>query len=397
MLMKMNPIRGIIKGVKAFLSFLHWIIFYPFLMSLSIFCPNKVLNWTVFQKADQYYRKTVKPKLVGDYSSKTSFTFAHGILHFFIFIISFALAFWYYKSYINQSIEVKYKNLNIEVASYTPDGHIQVDSTTNKGLEFFDMGWSNEEVKDSSLHEQEKGLSFAFAPKVNERDTSFFTITVHADFDLKIDTAEIRGGLNNQLANHTIDYKIEQFGEKNGKYYIVINLISLPRKDYMEYDFPIFSFLAHNELYDKDDPPYLNYFIHFSFHSLLDLEPQKLSINNGLYLSFWDSHTVLEGISNYPYFNTPYELIEAKPGPSTNHPYMLIYNGESFKEAVQRGVYVKFANRDLLQKNDRRIFFWTVVIGALASFIFTVLIELFTKWRNLNLRSGNKDPYSDNE
>lgn len=389
------------KGLLAVLEFPFWLIVYPFLMLIAWPCPclarKKAFRWCA-----DYGDKVKKSLLVGKRSSRASFTFAHGLLHFIIFLIAITIALWFHNSYINQSNAVKYKNLNIEVDRYSPEGYIQKDTVVNDKLSHFFMGWSNEE-KDSTGYnpaEMAKGMSFHFSPYSNRLDTTFFRITIHADFDLRIDTTEIRKSiLEDSESAPAFDYEIEKFGENDGKSFIVLTLMNLPQSDTTDWSPRIFSILSHHEMYEKDDPPYLNYYIHFSFgYQLLDLEPIKTRSNNELCFSFWDSYTFVQdkdstNISNYPYFNVPYEILDAKPEPDTNYPYILIYDGESFKEAIERGLRLKFVNRDRLQQNDRRAFFNTVLIGALVSFMLTVLIELFTKWRNLNLRSGNKDPY----
>lgn len=386
------------KGFLAVLEFPFWLIVYPLLMLIACRCPS-LASKKAFRWCTDYGDKVKKSLLVGKRSSRASFTFAHGLLHFIIFFMALAIALWFYNSYINQSNAVKNKNLNIEVESYSPEGHIQLDTVVKDKLSSFSMAWSNEK-KDSTGYNpatMKKGMSFYFEPQENRLDTTFFRITIHADFDLKIDTAEIRNNLKNYVANHSLDYEVERFGENDGKSFIVVTLMNMPQSD-MIYP-PIFSIISHHEMYEKDDPPYLNYYIHFSFgYQLLDLEPTKTRSNNELCFSFWDKCTFVQdedstNVSNFPYFNVPYEILDAKPEPDTNYPYILIYNGESFKEAIERGLRLKFVNRDRLQQNDRRAFFKTVLIGALVSFMLTVLIELFTKWRNLNLRSGNKDPF----
>ena len=94
------------------------------------------------------------------------------------------------------------------------------------------------------------------------------------------------------------------------------------------------------------------------------------------------------------YFKAPYELIDIKPTPEVYSPYYVGYSGNAFEKALD-GIYLKFVNYDLQQKKDREAFLYTVLFGALVSFLLTILIELFTKWRNLNLRSGNRDPFDD--
>lgn len=411
---KKNGINGFLKGLISVVIFPFWIIVHPLMMLLAS-CFQGIANKSWYSKSANYGNKVKNHFLIGKRSSRLSFTFAHALLHFLFFLISFLLLSVFYNSYINKSTAVKNKNLNIEVTDNTPAGHVNIDSTTSNQLAHFGLTWDNEDsVKMKKIDPLYgfplKHMYFEFMPKTHEKDTTFFKITIHADYNLKIDTAEIRRGLKQDLADHVFNYEIEKFGENEGKYFIVINLNVLPLCDDIGEDtiqtrmFRLFNLPANPEMYDDDDPPYLNYFIHFSFarNSLdsLVLKPSETRSNSQLTFSFWDSYTFakdtdLGNVSNYPYYNVPYELLDVIPKPDTNHPYILIYNGESFREAIQRGVYLKFVNRDLLQKNDKRVLFWTVVFGALASFILTIIIDLFTKWRNVNLRSGNKDPYNE--
>lgn len=389
------------------LIFPFWLIIHPALMFGASFCPG-FANRGLYQKSEHYGEKVKKHFLIGERSSRFSFTFANGLLHFLIFLISVAAAYWLHQSYINQSIAVKNKNLNIEIEDNS-SGHIPEDSTSRNQLGDFIMSWANEDSvkmnKIDTASNHEKNMVFHFRPITNDNDTTFFTVKIHADFDLKFDTAEIRRTTMKQIADRVLNYEIKEFGEIDGKYYIVIDFMSLPKRDCIGDETSSknrdFSFIAKQEMFEDDDPPYVNYYIHFGFdHNILDLNSEETPSNNELCFSYWDSFSFLQkdskNISNYPYFNVPYELIDAKPEPETNHPYSLIFGGESFKSAIQRGVYLKFVNRDLLQQKDRDAFFYSVMFGALFTFILTVLIELLTKWRNLNLRSGNKDPYSDN-
>lgn len=392
-----NYIKKTVHILLSVLVFPFWLILNPLLMLAASLCPG-ISNKPLYQKSDEYGDKVKRHFLIGERSSRCSFTFAHGLLHFLIFLISIAAAYWLYQSYFNQSIAVKNKNLNIEIED-NGFGHIQSDSTTINRLDEFMMSWSQED----SLKTKEKyppgqkfnHMTFIFKPVINENDTTFYRIKIHADFDLKFDTAEIRRSNINVVANRAFDYEIEKFGENDGKHYIVINLMALPNRNFTGDETDSinrrFNVIANPDMYDEDDPPYLYYYIHFSLGNF-DLN----SFNNSLCFSYWDGFTLLQKISDCPYFDVPYELIDAKPEPVSNRPYFLYYHDESFKDAIERGVYLKFVNRSLLQKKDHNAFFYSVIFGAIISFILTVLIELLTKWRNLNLRSGNKDPYSSN-
>ena len=384
-----------------------WLIMHPILMLWAIVAPKSVNN-RIFKSSESYYNTIKRYFLVGKRSSRTSFAFAHGLMQLFIFVLLFITGFSFYNNYVNQSIVVKTKNLNIEVAEYHPKGHIQTDPNTDNKLANFSMAWANGDPSkmDTSIVANDKYMDFSFTPAMNMQDTTFFRITVHADFDLKIDTTKIHTRNSELVKDHILEYEIEQLGENDGKYYLVVNLKSLPSRDSTREDTSNrkFAIIAFPDMFEQDDPPYLNYFIRFGIRPVLELEPQGkyLNTNRVLSFSYWDSYTFIQdkdsaNISNYPYYNVPYELIEAKPEPGSNRPYFLYYVGDKFNEAISQGIYLKFVNRDLLQKNDRKAFFKAVLMGALASFLLTILIELFTKWRNLNVRSGNKDPYNEEQ
>lgn len=398
-------VHHFINCIKSIVVFPFWFLLYLSMMLLASFFP-KITNSATYKWADGYYGSIIKPALTGTFSSRTSFTLAHGLVHFIILLFSMILVFQFYH-YQNQSTAVKNKNLNIEARSYCPNG--QIKENTNDLLEGFYMVWDNSDISDISdcvsdlTKMDDKSIYFHFIPGINSDDTTFYRIAVHADYNLRIDTAEIRSSMQKEVANHIFDYEIEHFGEENGKYYIVINLISLPLRDFTGTSnessvFREFSFAAHPELYDEDDPPYLNYY----FHYYLDLKSWvEDTIPNGkFFFSFWNEENQLivddsVVISNTPYFKAPYELIDIKPTPEVYSPYYVGYSGKTFEDALD-GVYLKFVNYDLQQKKEREAFLYTVLFGALVSFLLTILIELFTKWRNLNLRSGNKDPYEEN-
>ena len=229
--MKKNLAHRLIKGIKTILVFPFWFLLFLLMMLVAIFYP-KTTNSAPYQWANNYYRSVIKPALTGSFSSRTSFTIAHGLVHFIILLFSIILVFQFYH-YQNQSTAVKNKNLNVEASSYCPNGHKKAD--TNDLLEGFYMVWNNSDnptnIIDSD-NEDDKSIYFHFMPEINRDDTTFYRIAVHADYNLNIDTAEIRNGMEKEIANHIFDYDIEHFGDKDGKYYIVINLMSLPLRDY---------------------------------------------------------------------------------------------------------------------------------------------------------------------
>ena len=241
------------KGFLAVLEFPFWLIVYPLLMLIACRCPclarKKAFRWCA-----DYGDKVKKSLLVGKRSSRASFTFAHGLLHFIIFLIAITIALWFHNSYINQSNAVKYKNLNIEVDRYSPEGYIQLDTLVNDKLSSFFMSWSNEEI-DSTGNDypvMPKGMSFHFSPYSNRLDTTFFRITIHADFDLRIDTAEIRKSIMvDSEGAPVLNYEIEKFGENDGKSFIVLTHMNLPQSDTTDVRPHSFSVLSHHEMYEK--------------------------------------------------------------------------------------------------------------------------------------------------
>ena len=359
-------------------------------------------------KLSKWFHHTYKKLSLDVKHSSLAFLFKFFVLMFIILFIGI----FFYNNHFNHSLDVRTKNLNIEVRNNNPKGHIQTDPNTDNKLANFSMVWTNGDTSkmDTSIVANDKYMDFSFTPAMNMQDTTFFRITVHADFDLKIDTTRIHARNSERVKDHILEYEIEQLGENDGKYYLVVNLKSLPFRDFTGEDtitgrlIRNFAIMVSPDMFEQDDPPYLNYFIRFGIRPVLELEPQGkyLNTNRVLSFSYWDSYTFIQdkdsgNISNDPYYNVPYELIEAKPEPGLNRPYFLYYVGDKFNEAISRGIYLKFVNRDLLQKNDRKLFFKAVTMGALASFLLTFLIGLFTKWRNLNVRSGNKDPYNEEQ
>lgn len=409
--MKKNKFHRFFKSLLSIVLFPIWIIAHPLMMVVASL-SKKFANSKLMRSSTNYGNQVQKRFLVSERSSRASFTFAHGLLHILILIFSLAFAIWFYKVYINQSTSIKNKHLNIEAKKdQGPSGHAAADTTIKDQLQYFSMAWSKNKTAISPSTEASEYMSLYFYPERNEVDTTYFEIIVHADFDLKIDTTRITDGfVGDKIKDHYYNYKVERFGEIDGKYFIVIKLMCLPIRDYSGKDtlwadasWP-FIISAHPKMYDDNDPPYLNYFI--DFH--LDLRPRPEEdyhpgmSNNEMNFFFWDSYSFIIDtdsvyISDYPYLHFPFELIDVKPSPISNRLYDVRYSGKSFDEAIDRGIYFRFLNHDLLQENDRNAFFKTVLVGALISFLLTILIELFTKWRNLNIRSGNKDPYGDKE
>lgn len=404
-----NSLYRFIKGFISVLIFPLWLIIHPVLMFMTSFLPS-FSNTKLFRASANYGDKVNKHLLTGERSSRSSFTFAHGLLHFLIFLFSLSIAIWFYKYYINQSTAVRNKHLIVEANKYYPPGHIKADK--NDMLESFQLWWDNTDSlyrkHDNPSCDPRKSLSFRFFPEMNEKDTSYFLITVHADFDLKIDTTDIRENLKEKVDSNIFNYEIRRFGEIDGKHYIVIDLVCLPLRDYVHKigntwvdSVPeCFMFNAHPEMFDENDPPYLNFYLDFHL-DLKPIKPDEIS-NNNIFIMYCDSVSFLQDtdstyISGYPYFCSSYELIESRPEQNKSGRFWLDYWGNSLIEINTFGLYFKFVNHELEQQENRKAFFNTVLFGALISFLLTIIVELLTKWRNLNLRSGNKDPYSDNE
>lgn len=135
---KKNGINGFLKGLISVVIFPFWIIVHPLMMLLAS-CFQGIANKSWYSKSANYGNKVKNHFLIGKRSSRLSFTFAHALLHFLFFLISFLLLSVFYNSYINKSTAVKNKNLNIEVTDNTPAGHVNIDSTTSNQLAHFGL------------------------------------------------------------------------------------------------------------------------------------------------------------------------------------------------------------------------------------------------------------------
>lgn len=356
-----SVIRFILQKVYSLFKFLLWFILAPIDMVITIFKPD-----TKFHKwISGFYYKNVRSTLTKDISARASYTFAHGYVHVILFIIV-ALCSW--NLFNKKSTVVKNKYIKVITSSKTGDK-----------LTAIHFVWSQTwELDEDSL----PGSFFIkLLPDLGARDTANYKVCVQSNFDLQPDTTIF------PKLKH-IDYKVITCEPKSIE--IEMNRPFLWMNEETGEEFAQGILISSNaKLFDDDDTPYVNFYISFEGDALV---PDYKSANSIIDLYFNTEYK--DGFANMPY-----DIQTVKPEPRNNCPWYISYwgyygEGDKIDEVLNKGLYISTVNRDLKQKKDREAFMYSVLLGALISFLFSILIDLFTKWRNLNLSEGQPNPYT---
>lgn len=348
-------LKFLVRKVFVLLRFILWFILAPIDMFITIFIPN-----TIFHKwINGFYNQNVRTTLTKDISARASYTFAHGFLHIIIFIIV-ALCSWYIFN-LNTSVV---KNKYIKVTTFSKTGH------KFKGIWLnWAQTWNMEEG------ELPGSFSLKFSPDLNAiGDTANYYVSIHSNFDIKPDTSCFPN-------LKKIDYHV--IHNKPNSIEVEINR---PNLEFGDDEFAQQVTICSNaKVFDDDDTPYVNFFIEFDCQALA---PDTAFTNSRIDIYF---NTEFED----GFGNMPYDIQIAKPESRYNCPWWLSYTSQDdVMDVLNHGLYVSTVNRDLKQKKDQESFLYSVIIGALVSFLFSIIINLFTKWRNLNLAEGKSNPYT---
>lgn len=345
-----------------FLIDLFWILVWGVLSLIDLVFAIFFPNGRVHKLTSEIYHKHVKDFFTGSKMSRTSYSFAHGFFVFVVFCVAFIASIYFFpptdKDVANKFIE------------------LGVTSETGGKLQSFDMNLSQPWEIDGkiNLDSLKRDFSFTFYADRTITNTVDFAVTVRSNFDaaFKPDTSNV------------LSMNIDTLGNKNTKFKVAI-----ANKDSILH--PLYSIKSDASIFDDGVHPYVNFYLSFEKpFSCLPQDSQGNLINNKTKLCVFLNSTV--DVNDMG--NMPYDIISIKPEPETNSPYMIEYfSPAKVKEVLEKGIYISVVNRDLKAEKDRKVVLFSTLFAAAVSFILTVLVVLLTKWRNLNQRTGRKNPY----
>ena len=218
-------------------------------------------------------------------------------------------------------------------------------------------------------------FSFSFRPGCFTSDTAIYNVTVASNFEAAF-TPD---------AKEALYVNIPDKSPKKTSFHV--SFVNLPRENEIEIKHPEFALSSEVRIFNDEEYPYVNFYLEFKFNNDTILAPSE---NSGSGFHIW----LNTKIDSLLMGDLPYDVVAIKPEPDRNKPYHIEYiSAEKIREVIEKGIYISTVNRDLKAKKDRDEFLYSVMLGALASFLLTIGIELLTKWRNLNQRAGRKNPY----
>ena len=342
-----------LKAIVSAISFIIWLVFIPIDLLLTMISPNNKLH----KISNKFYYEKVRPGITKGWASRISFTFAHGITHILIFVIA-AIISWKLLN-INSS-EVKNKFVRVSAISHT--GH---------KAKLFTLDWSSDWELGKGTLDGNFRFKYALCKFFND-DTAHYELGIVSNFDLNPDTSitYYKNGV----------YTLTEKSNRN----ISLDVTNY-KTDSMDILYPQrVAFTSNSKLFDDEETPYVNFYLEFCADSVIT-ESTECNIK------FYLNNEYKNGFGNMPY-----EIIDVKPEPETNCPYKISYESpEKIKEVLKKGIYISTVNKELKAKKDKEAFLYSVLIGAFVSLLFTIMIELFSKWRNLNRALGKEDPYNE--
>ena len=217
--------------------------------------------------------------------------------------------------------------------------------------------------------------NFKFDYRLNKfftDDTARYELGIKSNFDLNPDTSitYYKNGVYTltEKSSRNISLKVTNYKTDS------VDILQSQR----------ISFKSNSKIFDDEQTPYVNFYLDIRADSVIT---DSTKCNFLFYLN----NEYKNGFGNMPY-----EIIDVKPEPETNCPYKISYESpEKIKEVLKKGIYISTVNKELKANKDKEAFLYSVLIGAFVSLLFTIMIELFSKWRNLNRALGKEDPYNE--
>lgn len=326
-------------------------------MLIVVFKPkNRFHNWI-----NKLYKDHVKSTLTNGRMSRISYTFAYGSFHIFMIIFILLTIFVFFFNY-QKANEVKNKFMIVNIDSKTKD------NIRNLTADIHQI-W---ETEYDSLQSSE-AFFIGLIPDTISKDIANFSVEVKSNFNLEM-TPIFKGSHRMSDSINTPNYckfDINYSKDKEARY---IDLHSN----------------AH--IFNDPETPFVNFYLSFNKNNtLLPYITDSIihDMNEENKIDIWLCSQIKGGIGNMPY-----DVVSIKPEPETNSPYYISYSSpEKIREVLNRGIYISTVNRDLKAQRDREAFLKSVLIGALLSLLFSIIIEIFRKWKNINTKEGAEDPY----
>ncbi len=306
------------------------------------------------------YFKHVQPLLSAGILSHLAYMFAHGFFVCLVFCMALAASIYFFP-HTEKEIANKYIKIG-------------VSSEVGK-LRSFNMMLSQPwEIEGKNIDSLNRDFSLMFNVETPIPDSVKFEVDVRSNFDTSFK-------LDKSLASN-ID--IDTIGEEITKFNV-----KFTNKDSSSH--PCFSIKSNASIFDDKDHPYVNFYLSFDKpFSCLSRDSVGNLIGNDSQLYVY-LNTKVDSLG---FGDMKYDVVSVKPEPETNNPYEFgYYTPAKVKEVLEKGIYISTVNRDLKAEMDKKTTLYSVMCGAAVSFLFTVIIVLLTKWRNLNQRAGRKDPY----
>ena len=139
-----------------------------------------------------------------------------------------------------------------------------------------------------------------------------------------------------------------------------------------------------NDIFSEPDNPY--HYVEFFLD--IDCDWDSIPPYSGLFFTFGEPLRLYPAEACY---NQPISIKYIYPEPTNIRGGMIAYYGEDLKKLFTQPVVMELENIELKNKEDRRGFRDSVLLGTLVGFILTVLVEIFAKWKHLNDRQGKKE------
>lgn len=319
----------------------------------------------------KYYQEKVKTRLTNRPLSRTSFSTTHGFLYSIIVV---GIILWVISQFSPSPKIIKTKHITVTATSETHDT-----------IDFFNMFmlpvWS---YQNDSLG-QWFHIKFFTSPNMKS-DTAKFCIRFETNFDTEFHPEYKEIVKDSICKDKQWTYMLESDeGERQ------------------------FTFLSDASILNDPETPYVNLYLEFnqapSDNALMPLFEKTMTTDSvalkdledkilghiGLWIKLGE--TINEGVKSDADI-LPYDLITVKPEPTTNDPFHFNYNTpEKYFEVLNKGIYISVVNRDLEAQLERKAFLHTVLIGAFISLVFTLILALLDRWKEINEKEGKQDPF----
>ena len=292
-----------------------------------------------------------------------AYFFAHGLLHCFLLIVLICLFFIWENKATTSQVPI-YHHANINLRPKLASNYCQQDS-----IEYF---WISININSDSL-KYKKGYTSSLEVSYRLQD---FKDTIQIDFTRYPYQSEVDVDTLLGIKNYSILCNKDSIISLEIPTYAKAPLPSVGRYKLARQGVRFIT----NDLVSEENNPYyyFDFGVNVSNFNWNDVNESGIFIQVGDIVDFGQDFRTTRSL----------RLQYIYPQPTYIRSGVIAYLGDDLKQMmVNQKIVFQAEDVELKNKDERKGFVNSVLLGSLLGFILTVVVEVFTKWKRLNDRS----------